>query len=49
MPTAAAPKPQCQDVSAPMPADSRIARKPSLCASHPVISGAMKAPVLMPM
>ena len=42
MPTAAAPKPQCQDVCAPMPADSRIARKPSLCASHPVMSGAMK-------
>jgi hypothetical protein len=49
MPTAAAAKPQCQAASGRMPALASMPRKVSLCASHPVMSGAMKAPVLMPM
>ena len=49
MPTAAAPKPKCHELSGDRPNDASTCLNPSPCASQPVMSGAMNAPVLMPM
>jgi hypothetical protein len=49
MPTAAMANPQCQELSGARPMVPRIPRNCSLCANQPQTSGAMNAPVLMPM
>ena len=49
IPMAAMPKPQCQALSGLRPSPARIPRNCRLWANQPQISGAMNAPVLMPM
>ena len=48
IPTAAAPKPQCQEYSGEMPQPVSVALKPGLCARYAVTSGAAKPPRLIP-